>query len=174
MPNKTIIVINGKGGVGKDTLLNSLNGRYHIANASSVDPIKEIARQYGWNGEKDNRSRRFLAELKQTFLNYNDLPNTYLKARTEEFLNSDDDILFVHIREAEQIDYYKELVKPARCVTLLIRRKEIDNNGSYNNHADDDVENYCYDYIFENDLPEEESKEIFYEFIRNIHGGVTQ
>jgi guanylate kinase len=47
--NKQItIVMNGKGGVGKDTLCLSLSSR-RVRNISSITPIKEIAANYGWN-----------------------------------------------------------------------------------------------------------------------------
>ena len=55
--NKLTIVINGKGGVGKDTLCMSLPHR-RVRNISSITPIKEIAAMHGWNGEKDLKSRR--------------------------------------------------------------------------------------------------------------------
>ena len=70
MRKKLIVVMNGKGGVGKDTLCDSLREKYRVMNISAIDPIKEIARQYGWNGEKDDRARLFLAELKQALTDY--------------------------------------------------------------------------------------------------------
>ena len=48
-----IIAVSGKGGVGKDTLCAAIAEKYRVMNVSSVDPIKEIARGFGWNGEKD-------------------------------------------------------------------------------------------------------------------------
>lgn len=168
MDNKKIIVINGKGGTGKDTLCNSLLGKYKLMNISAIDPIKEIARNYGWNGEKDDSSRRFLAELKKAFANYNDLPTKYLLIKTKEFLSSDAEILFVHIREADQINQYKEAIFPVQCITLLVTREEIDRKHHYGNTADDDVFNYTYDFIFENDASIAESREQFLSFIKNI------
>ena len=168
MLNKLIIVINGKGGVGKDTLCNSLSGRYHVMNVSAIDPIKQIARQFGWNGEKDDRSRRFLAELKQAFIHYNDLPTEYLRDQTEEFLEGQAEILFVHIREADQIERYKQAVFPRRCVTLLVKRDAVDTGHLYGNKADDLVENYSYDYVFENNLPVEESISAFSALVGDI------
>ena len=168
MNQKTIIVINGKGGTGKDTLCASLAEVWPVMTVSAIDPIKEIARQHGWMGEKDDRARRFLAELKQTFVNYNDLPTRYLRGKTEEFLSGDGEILFVHIREADQIDAYKAAILPARCVTLLVTRGEIDKTHHYGNPADDEVFNYSYDYVFENDAPIEESSKRFLALIRKI------
>lgn len=50
---KTVIIINDKGGVGKDTLCNIAAEYYLVKNVSTIDPFKEIARKYaGWNGEE--------------------------------------------------------------------------------------------------------------------------
>ena len=71
-----------------------------------VTPIKEIARQNGWNGQKDERSRRYLAELKRVFSEYNDLPTKYSLEEYDLFLNDENDIMLVHIRESDQIDKF--------------------------------------------------------------------
>ena len=39
---KLVIVINGKGGLGKDTLCESLRIDYRVTNISAITPIKEI------------------------------------------------------------------------------------------------------------------------------------
>lgn len=135
---------------------------------SAIDPIKEIARQNGWRGEKDDKARLFLAELKRAFANYNNLPTEYLKKKTEEFLNSSSEMLFVHIREADQIDQYKRAIYPHQCVTLLIKRAIVDHYHRFGNAADDEVEHYRYDFVFENNLPIEESTAVFYAFITDI------
>ena len=96
--NKIVIIINGSGGVGKDTLCDIVGKHYSTMNVSSVDPIKEIASKNGWNGEKDSKSRKFLADLKKLFVDYNDLPQKYLFEKYNEFLANDNEILFVHIR----------------------------------------------------------------------------
>ena len=57
-----------------------------------------INSRYGWRGEKDSRSRRFLADLKRVFSEYNDLPCRYLEEEYRKFLESDAQLLFVHIR----------------------------------------------------------------------------
>ena len=164
--NKLTIVINGKGGVGKDTLCLSLQER-RVRNISSITPIKEIAAQHGWNGEKDLKSRRFLAELKRVFTEYNDLPNRYLVQQAQEFGESEDEILFVHIREADQIEAFVRGVD-GNCITLLVRRDLPEVAGGYGNRADDDVENYPYDIIFDNNRPLEQSTAAFAALIEQL------
>lgn len=168
MLNKLIVVINGKGGVGKDTLCDSISKKYNVMNVSAIDPIKKIAREHGWNGEKDDKSRCFLAELKRTFAKYNDLPTEYLKGKTIEFFNSNNEVLFVHIREADQIEHYKQAIYPQKCVTLLITRATFDNNHLFGNAADDYVDNYEYDFVFQNDMSIEESATAFCSFIESL------
>ena len=96
---KTVIVINGAGGVGKDTLCDIAAKHFKVRNISSVTPIKEIAAMTGWNGAKDDKSRKFLSDLKSLCANYNDFPTVWAKAQYDDFLTTDEQILFVHIRE---------------------------------------------------------------------------
>jgi Lrp/AsnC family leucine-responsive transcriptional regulator len=42
---KLVVVINGAGGVGKDTLCSFAAQEYKVRNISSVDPIKELAKE---------------------------------------------------------------------------------------------------------------------------------
>ena len=164
--NKLIIIINGSGGVGKDTLCDIVEKYYSTMNVSSIDPIKEIASKNGWNGEKDPKSRKFLADLKQLFVDYNDLPQKYLFERVNEFLANDKQILFVHIREPEEIHKFKEKID-FPCITLLVRGRETA-TGSWNNTSDDDVENYNYNFYYENSKSLEHMESDFMEFFVRI------
>lgn len=162
---KLVIIINGGGGVGKDTLCNALNTIFKIRNISSITPIKEIAAQYGWKGEKDERSRRFLADLKNAFVKYNDLPTRYLLEQYVDFAVTDEEILCVHIREKEQIEHFKSKVE-LPCVSILVRRDT--GTHTYGNAADDQVEDYNYDFIFNNSAALEESSEAFRKLVQKI------
>ncbi len=146
---KLVMVINGRGGVGKDTLCEALKEDFVIRNVSAITPIKNIAKQYGWNGEKDDKSRRFLAELKRVFADYNDLPTKYLIDEYCEFLKTEEQILCVHIRENDQIAKFVSNVTTP-CITMLVCRNIEEHGKDYGNAADDGVDNYDYDYIFDN------------------------
>ena len=50
-------------------------------NFSTVDKIKEIARDFGWDGEKTPKARKFLSDLKDVFTDWNDLPVRDVKSR---------------------------------------------------------------------------------------------
>lgn len=161
---KTVIIINGRGGVGKDTLCQFAARRFRVRNVSSITPIKEIAAMHGWHGEKDDRARRFLWLLKTAFTEYCDLPTRYLMDQYRLFSEGEEEILFAHIREADQISHFREKVTEAggKCLTLLVRRGEA---ALYGNDADDGVENYPYDLIYENRLSLEAAPEDFCRFL---------
>lgn len=161
---KRIIVINGKGGVGKDTLCAFANEKYRTLNRSSIDPIKEMASVVGWNGDKSFKSRKFLSDLKRIVTEYNDYPLSYIISECNDFINSDYELLFLHIRECEQI---RQLVSSLDfpIITLLVRRGT---NIKYGNSSDDNVELYKYDYIYENSLPLDEAEDDFLLFLEKM------
>ena len=105
-----IYVINGSGGTGKDTVCDITAKYYKVRNISSITPIVEIAKFAGWNGEKTNEARRLLARLKEVFTEYNDLSLNYCVQQANEFLKSDEQIMFVHIREPKEIERFKKKI----------------------------------------------------------------
>jgi len=166
--DKLAVVINGKGGVGKDTLCDIIGRFYKCINASTITPIKQIAMQHGWNGEKDLKSRKFLADLKRAFAEYNDLPNQYLVKEYNEFIKSGNQIMFVHIREKDQIERFKQSIN-GNCITLLITSSRLGSGGAvYGNDADDLVDDFTYDYYYDNCLPLEEAEKDFLSFFQRI------
>lgn len=170
--NKTVIVINGKGGVGKDTLCEFAARHYKVKNISSITPIKEIAALCGWHGEKTDKARKFLADLKSLTVAYNDFPTRWITEEYQKFLESEDEILFVHIREGEEIDKFVKATG-GRAKTLLIRGGTRFRRAKavYGNAADDQVEKYRYDYVFYNDHPLERTEAIFTAFLKKILSG---
>ncbi len=74
-----IIIINGKGGCGKDSLIDGIVSHdWWEYTLSSVDKVKEAAMVLGWDGGKDDKDRKFLHDIKNLSTEYNDGPNTYL------------------------------------------------------------------------------------------------
>lgn len=166
---KLAIVINGSGGVGKDTLCQLAARHFKVQNVSSVTPVKELAVQCGWSGAKDNKSRRFLSDLKRLLSAYNDYPNRWVCEQYRAFLASDDEILFVHIREGAEI---KKFVKGTggEAKTLLIRggSRFVRRARQYGNASDDGVENYPYDYYYTNEKTLAEAEEEFCALIERM------
>lgn len=169
---KKIIVVNGAGGVGKDTICDIVARYYMVMKDSSIAPIKKIAKEYGWDGKKDAKSRKFLSDLKLAFSLFNDLPFKYAVDICKQFIKSDCEILFLHIREPEEINKIKYAVAGMDNVefhTLLITRKT--DAEKWGNISDDGVMDYEYDYIYQNYQPLEDLEEDFMKFFReNIMG----
>ena len=147
---KKAVVINGAGGVGKDTLCELASKHFKVRNISSITPIKEIAAMCGWDGTKDNKARKFLSDLKRICVEYNDYPTEWAKRQYNDFVTSDDDVMFVHIREPEEIKKFVDKTG-GEAVTLLVRGGKRMSNEKYGNASDDGVENYSYDYYFLNE-----------------------
>ena len=164
---KATIVINGAGGVGKDTLCHLAAKHFKVYNVSSIDPIKEIAAMTGWAGEKTDKARRFLSDIKRLTIEYNDYPTKWGKARFDEFMQSENEIMFFHIREAEEIRKYVEATGGI-AKTLLVRGGDRMSKAHYGNVSDDEVENYSYDYYFVNDKSLEEIEVSFCEFLKSV------
>ena len=162
---KLVVVINGAGGVGKDTLCGFAAEEYRVRNISSVDPIKELARMAGWEGEKTDRARKMLSDLKRLFTEYNDLPLKYIREQYEQFLNSDEQVMFVHIREPEEIVRFVKTA-PEHIKTLLITNSSRE-TAVYGNVSDDNVALYQYDGTYDNQYSLEETKDIFLQFFRH-------
>lgn len=163
---KTVIIINGRGGVGKDTICAIAADYYRVRNISSITPIVQIARYAGWDGTKTLAARKMLSQLKEVFTEFNDLSFTYCMKQHEEFLASEDEIMFVHIREPEEIARLRDAIGES-CKTLLIRRN--DPNGTlYGNRSDDHVEDYAYDLYFDNNISLSELPEAVKRFFENF------
>lgn len=166
---KTIIVINGKGGVGKDTLCKFADKNHEVMVRSAITPVASVAGHCGWNGQKDLKSRKLLSDLKKVMTEYNDAPNNYLVMCYESFMASKYDILFVHIREKEEIVKFRNSIREgAKCITLLIRSNRL--SSEYGNTSDDNVEDFNYDYIYNNDLPLDKAEDDFCRFLEMMLG----
>ncbi len=165
--DKVAIVINGAGGVGKDTLCELAAKHFKVKNISSITPIKEVAALCGWDGTKDNKARKFLSDLKNLCVEYNNYPTVWAKARYDEFLLSDEDIMFVHIREPEEIAKFVAATD-GKAKTLLVRGGKRMSNEKYGNISDDGVENYPYDYYFLNETSLEEAERDFAALLKTV------
>lgn len=147
---KRIVIINGTGGSGKDTFVDFCKKYAKIMNTSSIDKVKEIASLAGWDGGKTDKDRKFLADLKHLTTEYNDMAFNDIKKSVKKFIDNDDEILFIHIREPEEIEKAK---KEFNTITLLVKRIGLENIQT--NDADKYVDNYSYDYIIYNSTLEE-------------------
>jgi len=156
-----IIIVNGLGESGKSQFVqfcSQASEELDHTNAfefSTIDYVKSVAAQLGWDGTKDIRGREFLHDLKMTLEKWNDSPNTEVLKRIEEFEELKPDCLnlcFVNIREADSIKRFKAACeeKGYEVFTLLIVRP------GYNTVEDprligDIADGISYDFIKKND-----------------------
>lgn len=169
-----IFIINGTGGVGKDTFVNfcqeyayTLQKLVYVQNYSTIDPIKYLARGIGWDEGKTNKDRKFLSDLKDLLTEYNDYSYQYIKNIISSISSQSSSsiclgIIFIHCREPKEIQRF---VDDYNAETILIRRPQIK---PADNHADMEVENFNYDYIIDNSGSIKELKVKAENFINNI------
>lgn len=146
---KKILIINGSGGVGKDTFVNALRDFAEVTHISIVEPTKNLARQIGWNGGKSERDRKFLSDLKMLIDDYNDYNYGYISNIVRNYLDTPSDginLLCIDMRERPQIERAKEEFE---AETVLVKRDSVQHITS--NVADAGVFDMEYNYIIEND-----------------------
>lgn len=166
---KLVCIINGSGGVGKDHIVSVVSKYYKVRNVSSIDCIKEICREGGWDPEdKSLAARKLLADVKAAFTAFNDLPTQSLLDEYTYFLNTNNEIMFVHIREPGNIQNFKNMID-GNVKTLLVKDDTM--NGSYGNAADDNVNDFDYDYYIENNNKGLSDEDIL-GYFRDIVNGV--
>lgn len=159
-----VIVINGAATVGKSTfisLCHEIDPR--VIETSTIDFVKEIALQAGWDGVKNQRGRRLLSDIKDALERYDDVPNK----KIDEFIQlHPDNIIFVNAREPHNIQYYKDKYNALTILVTNTNAKIIKGN-----HADEDVYNYkYYDFTIRNEGTVTELKDkakIFMDYVNN-------
>lgn len=173
--DRKIVVINGVGGSGKDTFVFTVDDLLKkiinpslfandsvsiVKNISTIDCVKHAAMRLGWKySDKDDRSRKFLSEIKKLSCAYNDMP--YQDCRQKIYLGNYK-ICFVHCREPEEIQRFKDEFK---ATTLLITRHSVD---IPDNSSDRNVFNYEYDMYINNDGSFADLKKEAIKFIKNM------
>jgi hypothetical protein len=192
-PIKKVIIINGSNGVGKDAFIKRvieetiklakritpvenedycINSEifYRINNISTIDCVKNIAKMFNWNGEKSEKDRKMLSDLKDLMTVYNDYPFKYITVQISNWLHCvvciyDHSFLFVHCREPKEIDRIKNQF-PNDTFTLLIQNPKIAKVTG--NHADREIENYNYDFTVVNDSDLRALRKVAIDFYKKI------
>jgi len=154
--NMHIMIVNGSNQSGKDNFVNFFIKHYEFKsmNLSTIDRVKEISKKYfGWDGKKNEPSRKFLSDIKRIWAEYNNGPFKYMvnkiKENNKKLSKEDKDniVYFVHCREPEEIKKFKDYYKN-KCYTILLKRDvRTEKNKISNNDSDMNVENYDYDKI---------------------------
>lgn len=140
---------------------------------STIDFVKRIATQVGWNGLKEAKDRKFLSDLKDLLTEYNDVPFTvvenqirqsYFHFNKEMKIPENRIVFFVHCREPKEI---QKFVDRLGAETLIIRREEVEKLPQ-SNHADKEVLDYNYTYTIENNDGIEELEQKAIKFINGL------
>lgn len=182
-----VVIINGKPQSGKDTFCKYAQGYCdddESANTliiSSVDPLKEMLTQLGWDGTKTDKIRDILMDMKQLWVQNQDGPTMFLFNNILEFhkaYTGEDNIVFVHIREPEEI---KKLVNALTgfesmgidVISLLVIRKggeDTPNQPAETRRSDDEVliNSYEYDVTINNDEDLIKLQELAAEFVDKL------
>lgn len=157
-----VIIINGAPESGKSTFVKICKEQHllgFIYEYSTVDFVKQIATECGWDGVKNAKNRKFLSDLKDLLTEWHDIPfrksiekvqENYQHSAEIYSISPHHVITFIHCREPEEIQKFKEYYGDDWCRTLLIRRPTVEDNDQ-SNHADAQVFNYKYDYEIMND-----------------------
>lgn len=163
--DKMIFIVNGKPRAGKDTFAMILNRYMNVYKYSAVTKVKEIATLCGWDGQKEERDRKFLHELKMLTSEYSDMAYQDVVNEIKKYRNGEieADVFIVDVREPEEIE---RLAKEVGALTVFIENNNVPAITS--NAADANVENYEYDFVVPNNGTmndfEEEIK-LFMEFL---------
>lgn len=147
-----VILISGKAQHGKDTLASYIQaqstnlGILHFANE-----LKEDAIFLGWNGEKDDKGRRFLQQLGDVMKDYHGI--TYYADRSK---NKIDDCNFRqgYIIPDWRLPYEVNPFKDIDVITIRIERPNFDNGLSdeaKSHISETALDDYDFDYVIIND-----------------------
>ena len=151
-----VFVVNGVPRSGKDTFVNFCLEELTCwgKSISTVDFVKEIATQCGWDGTKTLENRKFLSDLKDLLTNWNNVPYNKIVEEKDSWeyefrlydVPTDHCFFFIFCREPEEI---QKFVDGMGAKTIIVRRNEYEQL-EQSNHADRDVFNFDYDITIEN------------------------
>jgi len=165
-----VIVLNGYPRSGKDTFVKIAKTKYNCINHSTVDKVKEIATIMGWDGTKTSENRQMLSELKDFYTkwfngSFVDIVNL-IKLEKTKISNK---IIFIHVREPEEIQKIKIFCKNEENVTFssifVVRNKSEKNHVS---HSDQLVIGFNYDFYISNNSTLEEYKYSVLKMLSNM------
>lgn len=177
-----IIVINGSARAGKDSFYNLVKQEFRNMDlsiccqmSSTVDFVKVIASECGWDGQKTPENRKFLSDLKDLLTRWGDVPyqkvydaySLWKHYWESDLYDLNKCVFFVMCREPEEI---QKFVDRLDAKTLLIRR-EVAEFEQTSNHADANVLNYNYDFTIENNGTLEDLQHTARDFVDKIMEG---
>lgn len=186
MKKTIILLINGAATSGKDLFIDSLQfaDHYTVSRTSIIDPAKKIAIQVGWRGRKEEKDRKFLAELKTLLDNYKGFSFNatidFVAGKMAEFNYSFNPEKMAHIvciiaREPRDIEAFKTYFtdQGIQVESILIRRAEAEKNLP-DNHADQGIFDYNYSIQIANNGSIEDFKKTAISVVEKILTGTEK
>lgn len=184
-PTRTkVVIINGVQESGKDSFINfvqsycNMDECANVLNLSSVDPIKDVLESFGWNGEKTEEVRDIIASIKKIWINAQNGPTMFMMNNILEWHKQglgEDNIVFCHVREPEEIDKLKRAISGMESMgieimTMLVVRG--DTMVTRHRGADDysTIIQHSYNKIIYNDGDIFELDEKAREFVNELFG----
>jgi len=156
-----VYIVNGPPGCGKTTFEKMAKAimifyGYMGMIYSSIDFVKEIAQECGWDGSKTPKNRKFLSDLKELLTEWDDVPFKKIEERLEQFeiglsqyeMSPAQGVAFIDIREPEEI---KKACERLGAKSILITRGDVDAAAFNSNKSDNSVYDYEYDIVIQND-----------------------
>lgn len=162
-----VIILNGTPQSGKDTFAKlaqdycNNDESANVLNLSSVDPIKDVLEGFGWCGDKTDTVRDIISNIKKIWIDAQNGPTTFMLYNILEWHKQhieEDNIVFCHIREPEEIDKLKNIISGMESIgievmTVLIVRCNTDGCDVDNVRDSDNpklISQYSYDEIIYN------------------------
>ena len=154
-----VIIVNGYAGAGKDTFCEIGHQHYICATLSTVDTVKDLALQMGWDKEKTEENRNMLSALKDFYTEWFDGPfkeivycityeTTYNESNPPA---GETQFIFLHIREPKEIQRVTSWCddNDIQLHTVYIQSDKAEEQ-THGNHADNNVRNMIYDIYIHN------------------------
>lgn len=152
MCKKHMILISGKAQAGKNTFALGLYGFFEYAFANQ---LKTFAKQLGWNGNKDERGRKFLQDLATVVRTYNQRTWVNLMCNTLVADKYPDKVAITDCRYFNEINVMRRWGKNNgyRVDTIRIERPGHDSmltEEAKNHPSETELDNYLVDHVVMN------------------------
>ena len=175
------VIINGLGGCGKSTFIelcqdycdnpDNLRIDWMISELSTVDFVKEIARECGWKGTKSKKDREFLHNLKTAMAEWGNIPN---KKTLEDAYNimkmylGYNHIFFVNIREPEAIESFSQLIMEEGMIKPIKILLESNISSNEVDSIANEIKSINYNRIYQNNGTLEDLAETAKSFVEEV------
>jgi hypothetical protein len=155
-----VLLLSGKAQSGKDTLAEFVKEYAELVGKKAqriayADAVKELAYQFGWDGQKDEKGRRLL-QLIGTEVGRGYNPNIWIDKGVEKLktaqLNGVDIVCITDCRYPNEIEAIKSLEWVlGKVVTVRIERHGAGAGENANHVSETSLDDWQFDHTVEND-----------------------